>query len=81
MDSMSTMEVEVERPVVPISMEISEDPKILEDPSSSFPIQVSRRSTYLAITEISSQATLKYLDDQDSTEVVHAKFVIGTDGE
>lgn len=40
MDSMSIMGVEVERPVVPISMQISDDPKILEDPSS-FPIQVS----------------------------------------
>ena len=41
LDSMTTMGVEVSRAVVPTSMHIVEDPKLLQDPAS-FPIEVSR---------------------------------------
>ena len=38
-DSMSAMGVEVNRAIVPTSMHIAEDPKLLQDPAS-FPVQV-----------------------------------------
>ncbi|KAF8715652.1 hypothetical protein AX14_012519 [Amanita brunnescens Koide BX004] len=66
LDSMTTMGVEVSRAVVPTSMHIVEDPKLLQDPAS-FPIEVTLKR-------------LNPPEGQADTEIVHAKFVIGADG-
>ncbi|KAF8332459.1 FAD binding domain-containing protein [Amanita rubescens] len=66
LDSIRTSGVEVDRAIVPTSIHISKDPKLLQD-SASYPVQV----------------TLKHLNapaHQPNTEVVNAKFVLGTDG-
>ncbi|KAF8262308.1 FAD binding domain-containing protein [Lactarius quietus] len=65
LDSMKKEGLEVERPIVPIDLQISDDPRELEDPHA-YPVKV----------------VLKHLDkavDYD-TEIVRAKFVVGTDG-
>lgn len=65
-DSMSTMGVKVTRPVVPTSLELSQDEKLLKDPQAR-PLKVTLK--YLDLPE-----------GQADTEIVHAKFVIGADG-
>lgn len=64
LDAMASFNVEVERPIVPTSIELSTDEAELKDPTSH-PVKV----------------TLKRLDGDEDTEVVHAKFVVGADGE
>ncbi|KAJ7068706.1 FAD binding domain-containing protein [Mycena amicta] len=59
-DSMSSMGVEVSRPVVPTQLEL--DPTKIADPSA-YAVRV----------------VLKHLDD-DTTEIVRARFVVGADG-
>ncbi|KAF8628709.1 hypothetical protein AX17_005932 [Amanita inopinata Kibby_2008] len=66
LDSMGKMGVEVSRPVIPVSMQLSDDLHTLQD-LASYPVRVMLKH-------------LDSLDDQVATEVVHAKFVIGTDG-
>ncbi|KZT67328.1 hypothetical protein DAEQUDRAFT_673415 [Daedalea quercina L-15889] len=66
LDSMASMGLEVERPVVPSLIEVSKDEAELKDPQAH-PVKV----------------VLKYLDVPEGkidTEVVRAKFVVGTDG-
>ena len=82
-ESMSALGVEVGRAIVPASVHIAEDPKLLQDPAS-FPVQVSRLDpTYIAIDRSPFEVTLKHLSPpvgEADTEIVHAKFVIGADG-
>ncbi|KAI0310571.1 FAD binding domain-containing protein [Amylostereum chailletii] len=66
LDSMRNEGVEVERPIVPTALEVSTDENALKDPTA-YPVTV----------------TLQRLDTEDEeqkTEVVRAKFVIGADG-
>ncbi|KAH8091642.1 FAD binding domain-containing protein [Cristinia sonorae] len=66
LDPMRGMGLEVDRPIVPTSLELSEDEALVKDPQA-YPVKV----------------TLKHLDakeGEEETEVVHAKFVIGSDG-
>ncbi|KIL69101.1 hypothetical protein M378DRAFT_70250 [Amanita muscaria Koide BX008] len=65
LDSMKTVGVEVERPIEPTSIQLTtNDPEVLKDPTSH-PVRV----------------TLKNLNAPDEPEeVVHAKFVLGSDG-
>lgn len=66
LDSMTALGVEVERSTVPTSIEISKDENELMD-SASHPVRV----------------TLQRLDvpeGQPQEEIVHAKYVVGTDG-
>ncbi|PIL24615.1 hypothetical protein GSI_12499 [Ganoderma sinense ZZ0214-1] len=64
-DSIATKGLVVQRPVVPTSIELSEAGSDLENPNA-YPVKV----------------TLKRLDstDNEGEEVVHAKFVLGSDG-
>ncbi|KAF8270632.1 FAD binding domain-containing protein [Lactarius quietus] len=65
LDSMKKEGLQVERPIVPIALQISEDPRELADPHA-YPVKV----------------VLKHLakESGDDTEIVRAKFVVGTDG-
>ena len=74
----------VERPVVPIALDVSTESEILADPSAHavkvylwILVEIEQRVTTF------SQVTLQRLDvdDEDSmTEIVRAKFVLGADG-
>lgn len=66
LDSMASMGVQVERPIVPTSIQLSADKADLKDPHSH-PVKVVLK--YLASEE-----------GRSDTEVVNAKFVIGADG-
>uniref|UniRef100_A0A0W0G6V4 Phenol 2-monooxygenase n=1 Tax=Moniliophthora roreri TaxID=221103 RepID=A0A0W0G6V4_MONRR len=64
LDNMRAMGVQVDRPIVPTSIQISDNPSVLEDPES-YPVRVE----------------LQHLQGEaNTTEVVHAKYVIGADG-
>ena len=81
LDSMTSFGVHVERPLVPTSLEISDDPKELADPHS-YPVKVGydayrRGSIYIYINV---KVLLKRLDGDEDTEVVRAKYVVGADG-
>ncbi|KAI9567993.1 FAD binding domain-containing protein [Boletus coccyginus] len=65
-DSMSGHGVEVERPKLPVDIEISEDADELSS-LSSYPVKV---------TVERSDA----IDEESRTEIIRAKFVVGTDG-
>ncbi|KAG6841242.1 hypothetical protein C0991_000526 [Blastosporella zonata] len=67
LDSMKKNGVEVSRPIVPVSIQISETEKDSTD-IDAYPVRV----------------VLKHVDaleGQTDTEIVHAKYVIGADGE
>ncbi|KAG1850915.1 FAD binding domain-containing protein [Suillus subluteus] len=67
-ESMKSQGVSVDRPIAPSSLEISEDPEELLDPSA-YPVKV-------VLDHIPAS-------DSDATpeqEIVHAKFVLGADG-
>ncbi|CCM01337.1 uncharacterized protein FIBRA_03386 [Fibroporia radiculosa] len=66
LDSMRSMDVEVERPIVPTSLELSQDEAELKDPNAH-PVKVVLK--YLDPIEAGTE-----------TEIVHAKFVVGADG-
>ncbi|KIP05547.1 hypothetical protein PHLGIDRAFT_91984 [Phlebiopsis gigantea 11061_1 CR5-6] len=66
LDSMTSMGVTVERPVVPTTIELSSDEAELKDPHSH-PVKV-------VLQRLAPE------QGQTDTEVVHAKFVIGADG-
>ncbi|KAG1774156.1 FAD binding domain-containing protein [Suillus placidus] len=65
-ESLKSQGISVDRPIVPSSLEISEDPKELLDPSS-YPVKVVLDHI------LPSDAT-------PEQEIVHAKFVLGADG-
>ncbi|KAI0675872.1 hypothetical protein C8Q78DRAFT_988353 [Trametes maxima] len=64
LDAMKPNGLTVDRPVVPTSLEISEDAALWEDPRAH-PVKVVLKHTN---------------SPEDADEVVHAKFVIGADG-
>ncbi|KZT01969.1 uncharacterized protein LAESUDRAFT_730674 [Laetiporus sulphureus 93-53] len=66
LDSMTSLGIEVERPVVPTSIELSQDDAVLKDPKMHAVKVVLR---HLDIPE-----------GKPDTEIVHAKFVVGADG-
>ncbi|KAH0836789.1 putative phenol 2-monooxygenase (NADPH) [Lanmaoa asiatica] len=66
LDSMKNYGLEVERPRRPTAIEISEDVDELSNPSS-YPVKVTVEH-------------LDAIDDESKTEIVHAKFVVGSDG-
>ncbi|KAI0291528.1 FAD binding domain-containing protein [Multifurca ochricompacta] len=65
LDSMKKEGLEVERPIIPVSLQISEDPKALADPHA-YPVKVVLKH-------------LDWESGED-TETVRAKFVVGADG-
>ncbi|KAG9313142.1 putative monooxygenase [Chiua virens] len=66
LDSMKDHGLQVGRPRQPSAIEISEDPKELSS-LSSYPVKVTIEC-------------LDAVDDENKTEIVHAKFVVGADG-
>ncbi|KAI0738661.1 FAD binding domain-containing protein [Daedaleopsis nitida] len=66
LDSMQAHGVQVERPIVPTSIELSQSKEELKNPNAH-PVKVVLK--YLDAE-----------DDQSASEVVHAKFVVGADG-
>jgi hypothetical protein len=82
-DALTKLGVTIDRPIKPTSLVISEDPAVLQDPTS-YATQVSfgaREEAYLLNTR--DKIVLEHLNDDNSansTEVVHAKFVLGADG-
>ncbi|OBZ73534.1 Phenol 2-monooxygenase [Grifola frondosa] len=66
LDSMRSLGVTVQRPVVPTSIELSQDEAVLNDPNS--------RAVKVVLKHLDPT------DRQSETEVVHAKFVLGGDG-
>ena len=75
--------LQVERPIVPIALQISDDPKELADPLA-YPVKVRTFPTHLPLflKRNSFQVVLKHLakESGDDTEIVRAKFVVGADG-
>ncbi|KAH8991708.1 FAD binding domain-containing protein [Lactarius akahatsu] len=65
LDSMKKEGLQVERPIVPIALQISDDPEELADPRA-YPVKVVLK--HLA------------KESGDDTEIVRAKFVVGADG-
>lgn len=63
---MKELGVEVERSTIPTSIEISEDENELADPASH-PVRVALKRTSV-------------FEGEPEEEIVHAKFVVGTDG-
>ncbi|KAH9945763.1 FAD binding domain-containing protein [Amylocystis lapponica] len=66
LDSMHSLGVDVERPVTPVSIKLSESEEELKDPQSH-PVRIVLRH-------------LEPVQGQSDTEIVHAKFVLGADG-
>ncbi|KZT07230.1 uncharacterized protein LAESUDRAFT_120001 [Laetiporus sulphureus 93-53] len=66
LDSMTSLGIEVERPVMPTSIELSQDDAILKDPSMHAVKVVLKH--------------LDVPEGKPNTEIVHAKFVVGGDG-
>ena len=87
LDSMRKEGLEVDRPVVPISLQLSEDQKELADPHA-YPVKVRTFPTCRSyhprreLTFVHLQLVLKRLDREsgNDTEAVRAKFVVGSDG-
>ncbi|KZV70845.1 hypothetical protein PENSPDRAFT_685128 [Peniophora sp. CONT] len=68
LDSMRKEGLEVERPIVPVSLEVSTDETELQDPTA-YPVKVTLQHLDADSEEL-----------ENKTEVVHAKFVVGCDG-
>ncbi|KIM44405.1 hypothetical protein M413DRAFT_442389 [Hebeloma cylindrosporum] len=66
LESMREFGLDVTRPAIPVSIQLSEDELELKDPDA-YPVRVVLRH-------------LGHENNADETEVVHAKFVIGADG-
>jgi phenol 2-monooxygenase len=87
LDSMRKEGLEVDRPVVPISLQLSEDQKELADPHA-YPVKVRTFPTCCSyhprreLSFVHLQLVLKHLDREsgNDTEAVRAKFVVGSDG-
>jgi phenol 2-monooxygenase len=87
LDSMRKEGLEVDRPVVPISLQLSQDQKELTDPHA-YPVKVCTFPTFCPyhprreLTFVRLQLVLKHLDREsgDDAEIVRAKFVVGSDG-
>ncbi|CCM01361.1 uncharacterized protein FIBRA_03411 [Fibroporia radiculosa] len=66
LDSMATKGVHVERPLMPTSIELSQDEAVLKDPTSHPAKVVLKR--------------LDVSEGKPDTEIVYAKYVVGCDG-
>ena len=79
---MHALGVSVDRPFIPVSIELSEDKNVLED-VDAYPVKVLyyfRMLFTISLTTV--QVVLRRIDDDNSdSEVVYAKFVIGADGQ
>ncbi|KAK7056500.1 hypothetical protein VNI00_003056 [Paramarasmius palmivorus] len=71
LDNMKAMDVQVDRPIIPTSIEVSSDPSVLEDPES-YPVKVK-----LQHLDSEGQRTT---ETTENTEIVNAKYVVGADG-
>ncbi|KAJ3002531.1 hypothetical protein NUW54_g5798 [Trametes sanguinea] len=79
-DDMKTEGLGIDRPTIPVSIEVSEDQAELEDPHA-YPVKV-RFSLMVCVTclkQAATQVVVQHLDRND-TEVIRAKFVLGSDG-
>ena len=80
---MRTFGVEVNRPIIPVSIQLSEDKTVLDD-IHAYPVKESHFISPLQrILNNIAQVVLKRVDcdDDSGTEIVNAKFMIGADGE
>ncbi|EEB89627.1 hypothetical protein MPER_12256, partial [Moniliophthora perniciosa FA553] len=64
LDNMKAVGVQVDRPIIPTSIQISDDPSVLEDPQS-YPVRVELQHLQ---------------GETNTMEIVHAKYVVGADG-
>lgn len=86
LDSMAQSGVSVDRPVQPVALELSDDPKQLADPRSySVKATLKRLSETHAASipveqHINTPLNSPPTDENDETEVVWAKYVVGADG-
>lgn len=80
---MQALGVSVNRPIVPVSIQLSEDRDILDD-VDAYPVKACEFPLFFSIVLTTWQVALRRIDcdddDGSDTEVVHAKFVIGADG-
>ncbi|KDQ61462.1 hypothetical protein JAAARDRAFT_54828 [Jaapia argillacea MUCL 33604] len=65
-DAMHEMGLDVDRPTIPASIELSEDESLLKDPQAH-PLKVTLKH-------------LEPVEGESDTEIVHAKYVVGADG-
>ena len=83
LDSMHAFGASVDRPYIPVSVELSEDRNILDD-ADAYPVKVYHFQTFFQLSLTTWQVVLRRIDcdidEESSPEVVHAKFVIGADG-
>lgn len=79
---MGTMGLKVERPITPTSLQLSENPSELADPTKNAVRVSSIQILHAWQYSDRYQVVLKHLDapEGQDTEVVHAKFVLGSDG-
>ena len=80
---MHTLGISVNRPFIPVSIELSEDKNVLED-VDAYPVKVYQFQLLFTISLTTLQVVLRRIDNDDKsdeTEIVHAKFVIGADGQ
>jgi hypothetical protein len=83
LDELAKLGVSPDRPTLPTELVLSEDSAILQDPNShSIKVSVGCRKR-MPCSYPPLEVTLEHRDQGDSprTEAVHAKFVIGADGE
>ncbi|EMD39328.1 hypothetical protein CERSUDRAFT_82057 [Gelatoporia subvermispora B] len=66
LDSLSSMGVSVERPIIPTAVELDQNPIVLKDPQSH-PIKIVLQH-------------LDASEGQSETEIVYAKYLVGADG-
>lgn len=69
LDSMREMGLEVDRPIVPASLELSTDEKVLGDPNS-----------YAVKATLKHLDAQNGKNETGVVEIVHAKYVVGADG-
>lgn len=86
LDSLAQNGVSVDRPVQPVALELSEDPKELADPQS-YPVKVTLKrlseehAADIPIEQhINAPLNSPPINGSDETEVVWAKYVVGADG-
>ncbi|KAG9042534.1 hypothetical protein FS837_010741, partial [Tulasnella sp. UAMH 9824] len=85
LDSLAQSGVKVDRPVQPVELELSDDPKQLADPQS-YPVKVTLKrlsETHAASIPVEQHVNTPLnsppTDGSDETEVVWAKYVVGAD--
>ncbi|KAG7445121.1 uncharacterized protein BT62DRAFT_898453 [Guyanagaster necrorhizus] len=80
LDSMRSMGVQVERPIVPVSLEITEDVVERSDPNA-YAVRVAWEFPFTPNTGLMTiRSHLDPAPGQAPIEIVNAKFVVGADG-